>query len=323
MNKISSYFKFTFLFFVFSCGIALGQTNCLAAHYKLDGNAADSSGNGKHGILHGTTSAFDRFGNANQARHFNGVSDYIDLPSAFDYNQRTLSLWMYVELYPNTGATTPGSYAFISDNPNMQYGATGLFVNNVSGVNQILHLLGGNANYYTNATTNIWYHAAIVLNASYIKYYLNGIAIDSIPRGTLNSSTVGHNTALIGVSRVLNRFFQGVIDDVRIYDCALNDSDILTLYNINSVGINSPINKSLVSIYPNPAGNSISFNNLGGFQGNYFLSIKNIQGQEIMYKKIRSSETNTIDISDLNNGIYSLSLIGSDCVFESKFVVLK
>jgi len=44
------------------------------------------------------------------------------------------------------------------------------------------------------------------------------------------SSNAGVSSALLGTSRVFDRYFDGKIDDVRIYDRALSESEVLQLY---------------------------------------------------------------------------------------------
>jgi hypothetical protein len=302
----------------------LGEINCQpVAIYKLDGNATDQSGNNYNGVLHGTTPTTDRFGNPNSALLFNGTSDYIDLPDDFDFTQRTLSLWLKANVFPTTGSPNPGAYVFISDNPTMQYGATGIFVNQISGVNQILHLLGGNGNNYQNALTNTWYHAAIVVNATYIKYYINGVVLDSIPRGTLGSSAAGHSTALIGVSRNLDRFFDGAIDDVRIYDCALSNADIDSLYDNFGAGIKEIVTENVISVFPNPATEKITIENPNSNYRNYLITIKNIQGQEVFNKKLNFTTSYIIDVSGLSSGVYLLTMQNEKVNYMNKIIIQK
>ena len=47
----------------------------LVAHYPFNGNANDESGNGNDGTVNGATLTTDRFGNANKAYSFDGVSN--------------------------------------------------------------------------------------------------------------------------------------------------------------------------------------------------------------------------------------------------------
>jgi len=61
-----------------ACG---GVTEGLVACYPFDGNAMDASGNGNDGTVNGATLTEDRLGNADSAYNFDGVDDYIEIPT--------------------------------------------------------------------------------------------------------------------------------------------------------------------------------------------------------------------------------------------------
>ena len=66
----------------------------IVACYPFTGNANDASGNGNNATVSGATIAADRFGNANSAYFFNGVSDIITFsPVNFFMNEYTVSIW--------------------------------------------------------------------------------------------------------------------------------------------------------------------------------------------------------------------------------------
>jgi len=93
----------------------------------------------------------------------------------------------------------------------------------------------------------------------------------------------------------------------------------------SGVGINNPTPKVEVSnLYPNPAKNTVSINyNLNGAQ-NGQLEIYNILGSVV--KIIKINETNgrlSIDVSDLNNGVYFYSFIADDRIITSKRLVIQ
>ena len=80
-------------------GFAYADLNdSLFAHYKLDGNGTDSSGNGRHGTVSGATNGTDRFGNPNGALHFDGFNDNVEIPSLNNEPVLTLSVWAKAEL---------------------------------------------------------------------------------------------------------------------------------------------------------------------------------------------------------------------------------
>ena len=57
----------------------------LIAYWGFDSNANDYSGNGNNGIVNGSSLTTDRFGNSNSAYSFDGINDFISIPSSGVY----------------------------------------------------------------------------------------------------------------------------------------------------------------------------------------------------------------------------------------------
>src|SRR5580704_12112208 len=78
-------------------------TNGLVAYYPFNGNANDASGNGNNGMVFGATLATDRFGNANSAYYFDGISAYITVPlsNTVFSGDFTASIWFNAIDYTN------------------------------------------------------------------------------------------------------------------------------------------------------------------------------------------------------------------------------
>lgn len=298
------------------------QSNCLIAHYKLDGDVIDQSVNSLDGSNHGASSTSDRYGNPNGAFYFDGFSDYLELPSDFDFYERTLSMWINVEEYPTTGIPNPGSYPFISDNSSLQYGVTGVYINRIAGVNQLMHLAGANLNYYTNAVTNTWYHVVLSISSSTIKYFLNGNLIGSVSRTNMLSSSTGYPYALVGCSRNLDRFFKGKIDDIRIYNCALSDTEINELYNLY-LNTNEIEDKNL-TIYPNPTNSKLYLSTSSNFSSlNFGIIVKDVNGKVVLENTLDLNNLDYIDLNNLENGVYFISFINQEAIVEKKIIVNK
>jgi hypothetical protein len=80
---------------------------------------------------------------------------------------------------------------------------------------------------------NTWYHVAGVYNATTLTLdiYVNGILDNGILRGIIPSSQVIPNiNANIG-RRAAGYYFNGIVDDVRVYDRALSQAEIQTIMN--------------------------------------------------------------------------------------------
>ncbi|MDP3996220.1 MAG: LamG-like jellyroll fold domain-containing protein [bacterium] len=89
---------------------------------------------------------------------------------------------------------------------------------------------------FTSADLNKWHHLTIIINsttdASQWKCYLNNSDIgvtNSNSTGTYGSP--GNTNWKIGATNLSNNYFNGKMDDVRIYNRALSASDVTELYN--------------------------------------------------------------------------------------------
>jgi len=163
----------------------------------------------------------------NGALALDGVDDYVNAGnSTFDLTEGcTVSSWIYVN---GDGAQQDqviiqrGIFAFpfivTLNNHNLQ-----TCVRTVNGTDWLSS--------DTSLAWGQWYHIAITYESGSRIIYVNGLSdtIDSTPpTGTLRADT-GHDT-LVG-SWGDNRFFNGSIDEVRIYNRALAASEVAALYD--------------------------------------------------------------------------------------------
>jgi len=94
---------------------------------------------------------------------------------------------------------------------------------------------GGNPGSISSGVTmqkNTWYNIAITHDATTVKTYINGSLINSTAQ-TL--STYNSSEFQIGATKWTdgqNRAFDGLIDDVRIYNRVLDDNEIKSMYDI-------------------------------------------------------------------------------------------
>jgi len=98
---------------------------------------------------------------------------------------------------------------------------------------------GADANISTNTVTlndNTWYHLVVVYSASDWTIYVNGASepLDKRPfAGTLNG--LGSGDFYVGYSSSLgNKFFDGVMDDFQVYNTALDQTAVTSLYAAGS-----------------------------------------------------------------------------------------
>lgn len=226
-------------FFAFIVGNI--QAQCLYAHYKLDGNCNDSKGT-NDGTNNGVSFVSDRFGNPNSAGRFNkSQGDYINLPfSAFTLVNYSYSVWVKPATNPPNGA----AYIYLSiggvggdqnmqiennqDNYTLGY-LTGftLTAYNING------FFRGGAASGTLPNVGEWYHVVVTRDTNYFKVYVNGClkATSNSTNGSLPYYGNSSQNATIGCRNNLSKFFDGDLDDIRIFNCALKETEITALYN--------------------------------------------------------------------------------------------
>ncbi|HXI84263.1 MAG TPA: LamG-like jellyroll fold domain-containing protein, partial [Verrucomicrobiae bacterium] len=205
----------------------------LLAHWKLDESAgtvaADSAGT-NNGTLTGfnfTTNSGHVSGILSNALSFDGVDDFVALDgNQIDLtNNFTVTAW----LYPRN-ASTAG--AFISVRSFYLASGFRFFIYNNSVFVQGQTTVGWQASTFgAGAIQNgNWYHVAVVYDDSFITVYVNGVSLGSADWGgdmimnTNSFSRIGSD-ATEGAD-----YFNGVIDDVMLFERALTSPQIETLH---------------------------------------------------------------------------------------------
>ena len=195
----------------------------LAAHYPFNGNANDESGNENHGAVYGATLAEDRFGNRDSAYSFDGVDDYIEIPHAESLNMRdqiSISYWVKLE----TSAPYYYPYHIIE-----KYGSWGIG-------QREWQMVGGIEGYAVfsedNLESEIYYNFVLTFDGSILKLYKNGVLEDT--HNYVGEIPLTDSNIMISNYEPrpdLDYHFDGIIDDIRIYNRALPEAEIASLYN--------------------------------------------------------------------------------------------
>jgi hypothetical protein len=100
--------------------------------------------------------------------------------------------------------------------------------------------------------------------------------------------------------------FKGYIDDTGIWNRALTEEEITTLYFGSALGINEVSQSNLFSVFPNPAQSEINVNIDSKLVGSVFTIYDN-SGKVVKSGKLNSANT-TIELNDLSGGIYTFNL---------------
>jgi serine/threonine protein kinase len=216
----------------------LDFTKGLVAYYPFNGNAKDESGHGNDGELIGANLTADRHGEQKRAMEFNAPEAHIrirdkpelDLGSG-NNQEKTILFWMHHSENPAggflakmSGKTSltrdyavgwgPGNGIVWGTGPSREAGS--------STVDDELSVPCRSAN-------NLWSHIAVSYSyqssgKSFKKVYFNGKLLHSGPRG--NGKLPANQADLI-----MGRGWRGKMDDVRIYNRALEDDEVALVYS--------------------------------------------------------------------------------------------
>ncbi len=223
----------------------LDITTGLVGHWTFDAGATDSSGNSYDGTLTGdasidTTDATDIVGEGKLA--LDGTGDYVNLDthiSGFSgLTEGTISAWVKMT---DTGESTIFG---LSDKDE----ATELIKFGIEGGQ--LKWLNLNPAFddvivYSTATVNdgAWHHVAVTVNSSGNTLYIDG-AVASVSYSSGSSSTTAFfdditNIDALDIGRsvrggVAEAEYDGLTDDVRVYNRALSAADIAELATLES-----------------------------------------------------------------------------------------
>lgn len=190
----------------------------LIAFYDFNGNSQDRKGS-NDGTDTNVTYTF-RDNENEEAAHFAGDNSFIDLPDDFDFEDKTVALSFSAETISPTRSVLYGS-----DHNNLEFGLTVMTLID-NGGNKTLDLNVSNQVVSVPVSENTWYNVIMVSDSKTYRYYVNGTLVGSGTFETYIHSGNGDEFATIGRARVPVLFFDGLIDNVRIYNRALSEEEV-------------------------------------------------------------------------------------------------
>lgn len=193
---------------------------------ESSGNATDISGNGNNGVFtNGASRSSDTPYSRGSSVSLNGSTQYVTAPDSTSLNVTgalTLAAWIkptaiggdYKTIVSKRQNTNPTSYQ--------------MYLGNNDGV---LSYYNG-TQYRSGYTprTNVWTHVAITLNGGRLTMYADGKEIYGTTGVAMPSSTSGALSVGVPGSYTSAEFFQGYIDDVRVYTQSITATDIKSIY---------------------------------------------------------------------------------------------
>jgi hypothetical protein len=213
----------------------------LVSWWRAEGNGWDQLGGNSGTLQNGATFAAGRTG---EAFSFDGVSGCVVVPDSGSLrltNQLTIEAWI------NTRSTN-ANRGIVS-----KVGGTG--GNNGYQLLLSYNTLGGQFNSpgqsWPSATVSypgaivpgVWNHVAWTYDQSAMKLYLNGLPVATNVIGPKSIAASSSNLRISGDDGN-HGYFDGLIDEVSVYNRALSDSEIAAIYNAD------PSGKCVVTVQP-------------------------------------------------------------------------
>ena len=202
----------------------------MIAHYPLDGDANDATGNGHDGVLYGGTYVEDRFGSYQGAVEFDGsLSGYIYVGAMDVPLPTTVSLWFRSSPTNSVWATLLGWNRPYSPYEGIQI--------STAGNGRMYSRIGNESTTYETTETPEGDGQWHLLTVSRDTQDNHLIYLDGEPIGSQTvSASIGSNHDLyLGRSfrpnnYFLNEHFRGALDDVRIYNRVLSPAEVQALW---------------------------------------------------------------------------------------------
>ena len=184
-------------------------------------------------------------GKVGQAFSFDGVNDYVEVPhdASLDLPQFSVDAWVFIDPALNSGqfnafvgksngSNSAGGFWLVHDDRNPA---------EPSQTNALqFAVLGGPSGFSITSVKNAFpsadfYHIAATFDGSQPRLYLNG----TLAASGRSVSAIAFNTLplRIGAINLQDVFgFQGVVDEVELFDRALAQGEIQAIFNAESAG---------------------------------------------------------------------------------------
>ncbi len=291
-----------------------GYATELVAHYPLNIDASDVSGNGFNGTLNGNVNFIQDTERGSVAQFGGNNTDYIQLISAdslqITENSFVVSAWINVNAFDKGDLTILGSI-------------------NQQGQRRGLHLVSRQQHPYmgfwatdtrddnTTLQTNDWYHVSFLYDqiAKTQTIYVNG---QKTAMGSNKNTYLGTQDLLIGNCINFNKGMNGYISDLKIRMIKDELSSGKTTEELEPITFGSDLH-----LYPNPADDWIRI--ALPYSGEFFgqIQVYDRYGQLQLEKSIKGEGdlNQELELSNWKEGMYILKLTMDGESYSDKFLV--
>jgi hypothetical protein len=179
-------------------------------------------------------------GKVNSALGLDGLSDYVDFGDVFDFNYteaRSFAFW----IYPNNISNT--KFILSKIDANSPFNGWGISIANDPGKLVLEYISSWPSNALQVATVDAvltassWQHVVVTYDNKSVLMYVNGKRVKTTTSNNTLSSSVDHAISFnIGArDDGTESFVDGRLDEVRIYNYAVSESQVKNIYNNGAI----------------------------------------------------------------------------------------
>ena len=328
---------------IFSASIAAQSLqDSLKAYFPFSGNANDMSGNGNNGMITGAVFSDDAFGNAQSAILMDGVDDYVTIPHQkylnYDqYQEFTISLWIraakkQLDVWPGQDRNVILS-KWENNGPNNDNYPYNIRISNhniSSDEGKISSLRFSKVCNYnplavsaSRVNDSLWHHVVMMRENGFLKLYIDCQLEASLAEADTCPMTNTHDIYLGRQGGILSpAYYRGSLDEVRIYNRALDGTEISSLCE-EWEGLQSSDESREVSAYPNPANTEVNIEFDQALTQASALYVFDQYGHALNLEEVRGDHLIKLNTSQVRSGIYHFNLLdpSSGSSANGRFVV--
>lgn len=160
-------------------------------------------------------------GKLNSALSFNGVNAYVSVPwgTLSGNAARTIALWF------KTTSTANSNWVSWGTNASTQLSQVGIYSGGLGYLGYANDLTVPAASY---ANGN-WHYLAVTFDGNHMILYLDGVQVNT------ETTTLATGTSQLNIGRAItaSNYYNGVLDEVRIYNEALSASQVNKVYTLS------------------------------------------------------------------------------------------
>ncbi len=295
----------------------------LVAHYKFEGDANDATPYNNHGTIGGNPifeTVTNRPNASGMAIVFDGDGDSIIAPNAVQLisDYATVGFWIRVD---GINLNDPESYVIDfghwSERWKISLPQHLRIVWTTNGNNlQFDHFIHDmDAKDGNELLLGFWWYVTMVHDGTDDIIYLDGVEVNRQPVNTKLNSTalplgMGNNPVEGG------QFFQGALDEVKLYNKALTGEEILKLYTTGTTGIKELQNELLnyvELVYPNPTTDELIIKHGFGTGQDLLVRLFDQNGRQVGAKHFNAQDMDngilSLDVAALSVGMYNVNFV--------------